>query len=234
MKIAGVRIEPEEIESKLRDDDAVIEAAVIARERALHAYVVLCEGARVDDVRDRLVASVPRWLVPLFFVARVLPRTASGKVDYAQLAAEHGEEAGTHGAMSVEANEIERTIASALASALGRDAMGVDDDFVVAGGDSLALLAACAAADARGVILSPETIAKARTARRVAASRDVCGVSTDELTRDVAAVHVVCAPAAHASVRSVFVTGATGTLGAHLIPLARPSRRFRHVSRSRA
>ncbi len=209
VKIAGVRIEPEEIEAKLRADEDVIEAAVVAN-RALDAFVVLRAPAQIEAVRVRLASRVPRWFVPSrFVVVDALPRTPSGKVDHAALVATPivaGDDAS--GALGV--------IAEALASALGRDRFGADEDFVAAGADSLALLAACAAADAHGVILSPETIAAQRTARRIAACRELAGASTVDLARDVASIARDVTPLARPA-RSVFVTGATGTLGVHLV-----------------
>jgi len=214
VKIAGVRVEPEEIEARLRDDADVIDAAVAAVGRALHAFVVLREPGAIDAldrVRARLASSVPKWIVPARFTAvRALPRTASGKVSYAEL------ESRVEASREDDASDLEARVASAFASALERASFGVDEDFVACGADSLALLAACAAADARGVILSPETIANERTARRVAACRDVRGASTEHLARDVARL-ARDVPREPRAARAVFVTGATGTLGPRLV-----------------
>lgn len=213
VKIAGVRIEPEEIESHLRADASVLDVAVAIVRRALVAFVVLQEGANLEDVRAGLAARVPRWLVPARFIeTSALPRTASNKVDYAALSNDIDRvERASH-----TPDEIERAIADAFASALARSTFDRDEDFVAAGADSLALLAACAAADARGVILSPETIALGRTARRVAASDDLSGRTATSLARDVDEVaRDVVNPGKPA--RAVFVTGATGTLGARLV-----------------
>lgn len=211
VKIAGVRIEPEEIEARLREDAEVIEAAVVARTRSLDAFVVVRAGVSMSDVRDRLVAAVPRWMVPARFVQmRALARNASGKIDYASLAAP------VDGERSELCTDAERAVCGALASALRRETFGVDEDFVAAGADSFALLEACATADAHGVILSPEVISTARTPRRIAASGALRGKETAELARDVASIarSVVAQPSA---ARAVFLTGATGTLGTRLV-----------------
>jgi amino acid adenylation domain-containing protein/thioester reductase-like protein len=208
VKIGGVRVELEEIEARLREDVRVIDVAVTCKP-FLAAFVVT--RGDTDAIRETLAAKVPKWLVPPSFVAiDALPRTPTGKVDYAALVtrATPSEEAG---------DETTAEIGAALGRALGRGPLGPDEDFVRAGGDSLAALAACAAADERGVILSPETIASERTARRIAASRAVRGMTTEELDADVASLARASWTVREGLPRAVFVTGATGTLGPSLV-----------------
>lgn len=208
VKIGGVRIEPEEIESRLREDDRVIDVAVVPKPK-LTAFVVT--RGDLDLVREVLAAKVPKWLVPASFVrVDALARTPTGKVDYAALVtrASPAERA---------ADETTAEICEALGRALGRDALGPDEDFVRAGGDSLASLAACAAADERGLLLSPETIVSERTARRIAASREVRGMTVDDLDADVAGLARPAWEGRGRPPRAVFVTGATGTLGPALV-----------------
>ena len=209
-KVGGVRIEPEEIEARLREDDRVVDVAVVTKPK-LAAFVVTRGDVDVHAIRDALAAKVPKWLVPASFVAvDALPRTPAGKIDYAALV--------TH-ASPVEgaADETTAEICEALGRALGRGPLGPDEDFALAGGDSLASLAACAAADERGLLLSPETIASERTARRIAASHEVRGMSVTEIDADVAPLVRPAWRAREGSPRSVFVTGATGTLGPALV-----------------
>ncbi|HEX4514372.1 MAG TPA: AMP-binding protein, partial [Polyangiaceae bacterium] len=203
VKVGGVRVEPEEIEARLREDDRVIDVAVAGK--PLRAFVVA--RGELDAIRATLAERVPKWLVPASFVGMdALPRTATGKVDYGALV--------TREAHAGEAeDETTAEICVALGRALGRAPLGPDEDFVRAGGDSLAALSASAAADERGLLLSPETIASERTARRIAASRDVRGMTTEELDADVAPVAQAPWRARDGAPRAVFVTGATGTLG---------------------
>jgi amino acid adenylation domain-containing protein/thioester reductase-like protein len=208
VKVGGVRVEPEEIESRLREDARVLDVAIIARP-SLCAFVVA--RGELEPIQAELAVKVPKWLVPPRFVAvESLPRTATGKIDYAALHAQ-GQPAGEIG------DDTAAEICAALGNALGRGPLGPDEDFVRAGGDSLAALAACAAADARGVLLSPETITSARTPRKIAASPDVRGMTTGELDADVGAIARPAWPLRKGTVRSVFVTGATGTLGPALV-----------------
>jgi benzoate-CoA ligase len=91
MKVSGLFVSPAEVEAALASHDAVLEAAVVAREddnRLIKpkAFVVLKDGASPCDelklalqqhIKDRLAPyKYPRWIE---FIAE-LPKTATGKI----------------------------------------------------------------------------------------------------------------------------------------------------------
>jgi amino acid adenylation domain-containing protein len=139
IKVRGVRIEPGEIEAALAAHPAVEQAAVTVREdrpgdRRLAAYVVLCQEA--PDLRDHLrrllpEAMMPAWIVPV----ESFRRTASGKVDRRALPAPAGEEPET--GYVPPATPVEEELARIWAEVLGRERVGVHDDFFALGGHSL-------------------------------------------------------------------------------------------------
>jgi amino acid adenylation domain-containing protein/thioester reductase-like protein len=213
VKIAGVRIEPEEIEARLRDDPDVVDVAVVPVGRSLVAFVVSRHG-HCDVIRERLAQRVPAWLVPSRFIAlSELPRLSSSKVDHAALAATV---AGDGASREIAVDETLRALCDAMTLAIGRP-VAVDDDFIALGADSLALLEASAEADARGIVVSPETIATERTPTRIAASREIIGASVASLEADVSRVAQRPIETTARAGRAVFVTGATGTLGPRLV-----------------
>lgn len=85
LKIRGFRVEPGEVEARLREHPAVHEALVTARGHThLTAYVT--GAVDPDDLRAYLAARLPDHLVPAFFVpVDRFPRSPNGKVDLAAL-----------------------------------------------------------------------------------------------------------------------------------------------------
>jgi amino acid adenylation domain-containing protein len=146
VKIRGFRVEPEEVRAALGLHPAVAEAAVVAREagpgdRRLVAYVVPRSGGERPAgaalgafLREKL----PPYMVPAgFVILESLPRTPGGKVDLAAVPAPPATaEAEDAGFVPPETAE-EATLAAIWSEILGRDRIGIHDDFFALGGHSL-------------------------------------------------------------------------------------------------
>ncbi|MFF7167900.1 amino acid adenylation domain-containing protein, partial [Streptomyces sp. NPDC008086] len=138
IKVRGFRIEPGEIEAALAGLDDVAQAAVVARDHRLVAYVVPSQPSRtVDtpDLRDRLAAVLPAHLVPaVIVVMEALPQLPNGKFDRSALPAPDFTE---RVAGRAPRNATEEALCSLLAEVLDLPTIGIDDDFFALGGHSL-------------------------------------------------------------------------------------------------
>ncbi|MEV6875260.1 non-ribosomal peptide synthase/polyketide synthase [Amycolatopsis sp. NPDC051128] len=135
VKIRGFRVEPGEIEAVLRAHPAVRDAAVLAIDQRLVAYVV-AGPADMAGVREHVAATLPGHLVPSAFVPLdALPLTANGKLDRRALPAPAAPEAGAE--YAAPETETEEVLAAIWAEALGIDRVGVEDNFFALGGDSV-------------------------------------------------------------------------------------------------
>jgi nonribosomal peptide synthetase DhbF len=142
VKLNGLRIELEEIESALVAHPAVAEAAVAVRtdrpgNHRLVGYLVPASGQRPnpDEVRAHLLADLPPYMVPQAFVTLdALPLTGVGKVDRAALPAPEAEVAAAFVAPRTPAEE---RVADIFAVVLGVEPVGADDNFFDIGGNSL-------------------------------------------------------------------------------------------------
>ncbi len=142
VKIDGYRVEPGEIERHLLAHEGVAGAVVAARQgddqrTCLAAYFVSPSPLGAAPLRSFLADRLPAYLIPAYFVQLPrIPLTVNGKVDYAQLPdpAQHaGEDAG----YAAPANGTEEKLAAIWAQVLGRERVGVLDNFFTLGGNSL-------------------------------------------------------------------------------------------------
>jgi len=141
VKIRGFRIEPGEIESVLLRHPQVTQAAVIAREdvpgeKRLVAYVVASADPQPLELRAHMAQSLPDYMVPSAFVhLPFLPLTQSGKLDRRTLPAPGQQQAAAPYAEPRTATE--RQLAALWAETLHLERVGIHDNFFELGGHSL-------------------------------------------------------------------------------------------------
>ena len=146
IKINGVRIELGEIEAALAGHPEIREAAVLASGTRLTAYVTAENGVTPSPagLRAFLASKLPAVMLPAgYLVLPDLPRNGNGKVDRAALATQrHPEPPAAPGDGADHLTALQRSIAEIWAEVLDRPvaAIGIDQNFFDAGGQSLLLL----------------------------------------------------------------------------------------------
>ncbi|WP_373695075.1 amino acid adenylation domain-containing protein [Actinomycetospora aeridis] len=159
VKIRGYRVEIGEVEGRLAELPGVRAAAAVVRTDTgrpqLVGYVVPAgEPVTSDAVRRDLAAHVPEHMVPsTVLVLDALPTTTSGKLDRRALPAPPTTRTGR-----APETDRERAVCEVLAGLLGLDRVGVDDDFVGLGGDSITAISACSRLRAHGLELRPREL----------------------------------------------------------------------------
>jgi len=146
IKIRGYRIEAGEIEMVLREQPAIHEAVVIAREdtpgdRRLVAYVVLhpqCAGVlETGALRDVLRERLPDYMTPTAFVVLdAIPLNPNGKVDRQQLPVPEYTRLESGREFVAPRNDAEELVAAVWRETLGIEAVSIDDNFFDLGGES--------------------------------------------------------------------------------------------------
>ena len=144
VKIRGFRIELGEIEARLGEHEAVGQVAVMVHgedvDARLVAYVVFGEGSRFDlrEMRRFLRRSLPDYMVPsLLIELDELPLTPSGKLDRKALPDPKTALPSEEEVNVAPRTPTEEVLAGIWAEVLGRERVGVDDDFFALGGHSL-------------------------------------------------------------------------------------------------
>ncbi|ALG09870.1 non-ribosomal peptide synthetase [Kibdelosporangium phytohabitans] len=232
VKIRGFRIEPGEIRAVLTSHPSVADAAVVVRgdggTRVLAAYVATT-APDTQDLLEFLRARLPDHMVPATVtVLDRLPLTASGKLDHGALAAAPAAARGPTGTVA-------GTVAGIWASVLPSGHAEPDADFFAGGGNSLlAVQLVAQVQEELGLddehnyllitsLLNEPTIraftSTVENVRRTGAVADV--VATDrwrpDIVWDVPQVTHAGPEPGWRTPRHVFLTGATGFLGAYLL-----------------
>jgi amino acid adenylation domain-containing protein len=173
VKIRGYRVEPTEVEFALGLHTDLQEAAVVAipshGDFLLAAAVVGRPGVDTQNLAEKcksfLQQRLPSYMVPArIAVLEVLPRTSSGKLDRAVLAASVSSASGQPASQS----GTESTLAQVWRDVLQIDNAGLDDNFFDLGGDSIRSVQIVAEAQKAGLEFTLKDLFQNQTIRSLA------------------------------------------------------------------
>ena len=141
VKLRGYRIEPGEVEARLREYSGIVEAAVVAQgeseadKRLVAYYTGLDIGAKA--LRDHLSLNLPEYMVPVAYVhLESLPLLSNGKLNRRALPAP-GSLAFTQRAYEPAVGQTESELARIWGELLKLERVGRRDNFFELGGHSL-------------------------------------------------------------------------------------------------
>ncbi len=144
VKIRGFRVELGEVEAALRALDEVQDCCVLMSNEKSTAprlcAVYVCEKILLTaDLRRRLLAYLPDYMIPAIFIRRdELPLTTNGKVDRHLLIQNSVQNRiGLTTEYKPPANKLEDWLVQLWAQVLGLSILGIMDDFFELGGNSL-------------------------------------------------------------------------------------------------
>ncbi|MGW4531412.1 non-ribosomal peptide synthase/polyketide synthase [Nocardia sp. NPDC004340] len=202
VKMRGLRIELGEVETALRRDAAVAQAAVLMHTRAdgeqnLVGYVVAADGHEIDSatVLSTVRTHVPEYMVPSLLVPMDrLPLNVNGKVDRRALPEPDFADAVT--AYRAPETAAEEAVAAIFADLLDLEVVGADDDFFTIGGNSLIATRAIARIrETLGVTVDVRDFFERPTVSALAALGDNAGPARPPLTAGPRPDHIPLSPA---------------------------------------
>ncbi|MCP4151406.1 MAG: amino acid adenylation domain-containing protein, partial [bacterium] len=150
VKIRGYRIELGEIDNRLLRTTYIKEAVTVVYKekngaKNLAAYIVPASEApqslhpgeeKLEDrVREHLKNNLPEYMVPAYIIQmEKLPLTGNGKIDRKKLPEPHSTQDHQQAAPR---NEKEEILVELWKKLLGRETIGINDNFFMNGGDSI-------------------------------------------------------------------------------------------------
>jgi amino acid adenylation domain-containing protein/thioester reductase-like protein len=240
VKIRGFRIELGEIETALRRHIAIREAVATVwsteqhpDDKRLAAYFVTNQNPTPssEDLRRFLKVQLPDHMIPSVFTRlEMIPLTPNGKVDRRTLPPPCPIQPELADLYVAPRNPAEQLLANIWAELLGVDRVGSDDNFFELGGHSLlATQVVFRVKEAFHVELPIRTffenVTIARLADTIALIRrgDPTATTTKTINSNIEAIldpaiySKATADAQVSEPRAIFLTGATGFLGAYLL-----------------
>jgi|GEM_PF-3029056 len=185
VKVRGFRVEPDGIAERLRAHPAVTDAAVVAVadgwQTSLRGFVVLREQVPESVLKQHLRQALPEHEVPGRILAlEALPLTPNGKLDRAWLAGPEATRVRT--ASHVEPRTpAEQILAQIWREVLGKDRIGVHDNFFALGGNSMHFVEVLAKSRAAGLDFTFAQLFRAQSiavlAESIAAGADAATVT---------------------------------------------------------
>jgi amino acid adenylation domain-containing protein len=144
VKVRGFRVELSEIESVLAACSGVAEAVVAKSEQEeaqrLVAYVVKKSDAKmgVEALREYLRQRLPQYMIPsAFFFLKQMPLNTNGKIDRYALSQNRLERPAMENAYVSPEDGIQTELVEIWQEVLGVQHIGIHDDFLEIGGESL-------------------------------------------------------------------------------------------------
>lgn len=150
VKVRGQGVDLGEIENALLFSENIKEVAVLQKEdplgnKVLVAYYVFSPGKKVsmEEIMNALVRRLPEYMVPGYFVnPESLPKTDSGKTDYHSLPNPDWDNVSDDREIIHAKNPIEEQLISIFERQLETFPIGITDDLLKTGHDSLKMFVA--------------------------------------------------------------------------------------------
>lgn len=185
VKIRGFRIELGEIEVCLNEHPDIKEAAVLAREdlpgdKRLVAYLVANGADAIDTegLRAYLGDKLPDYMVPgAFAFLDAMPLSSNGKLDRKVLPAPD-RQAQRQTVYLAPRNQTEAILAAIWADVLGLETVGIEDNFLALGGDSIRSLQVINLAKEQGIDISLEQLYRHGNVHALAAQQEASPTSS--------------------------------------------------------
>ncbi|MEA5617989.1 phosphopantetheine-binding protein [Cronbergia sp. UHCC 0137] len=172
VKIRGYRVEPTEVEDELLLIDGITQAVVVAvpdstGEQHLAAYIVPRKTAtpEIKMIRAFLAEKLPSYMIPFKFIfLDHLPANLNGKIDRSKLPPINWHRRELDHPFVAPTTSLEAEILTIWKSVLPVEQIGINDNFIELGGNSIqAMQIVARVLNTLGINLSPSILLESST-----------------------------------------------------------------------
>lgn len=222
VKIRGFRVELGEIESKLRAHSCVDKCIVLPKnvdnkDSFLVAYLICNRPTTDNELKSYISKLVPTYMIPTYFVFMdSFPLTNNGKIDRKNML--NMDITLTKSISYVEPrNDFESTFAKVLEDTLGIKNVGIDDNILELGADSLTLMKVTVELLQKNYTVNIQDIYELKTIRLISDKLDYRNKINKILSDKIYYNFDEKFTNIKFNFNNVLLTGSTGYLGIHLL-----------------
>ena len=225
VKIRGFRVEIGEIETKLLRHPNINKCVVLPKKNGdldsyLVAYVVMDKKLPVGDLKEYISKLVPTYMVPNYFVfLDKFPLTSNGKVDRKKLL-KMEVKVEKKKKYAPPRNNFEKAFQEVAEKVIGVDEIGIDENILDLGADSLTLMKITIELLERNYIVNIQDIYELKTIREISDNfssdkkkENISKISNDNVyykfNEDFSEQKIIS--------KNILLTGSTGYLGIHIL-----------------
>ena len=231
VKINGQRVELEEIDKLIQENDEIKSCAtVLNSDKKLVCFYVSKGGNKVEaeKLKESLLTKLPTYMVPNFYIClNEMPMTLNNKIDRKALIKmdiKKFMENEVEKAKVMPNTQIESLIYDAWKKVLKKDNFGIDDSFFELGTDSLDAINIQIELMSKNVHIEYSDLSKYQTIRKLAKKIEIneskIEYKIENFDKDYSNIlqknKEVYLPSKY-NVKNVILSGATGFLGAHIL-----------------
>lgn len=232
VKIRGLRIELGEIESAICSVDGISQAVVIVRKdksgrQLICAFYTENSKVEIADIKKVVLNRLPQYMLPhIFHRIDKMSLTPSGKINRKALPEVDLENISNETEYVKPRTELQKEIAGLMEQVLNRSPVGLYDDFFDCGGDSLKAIEFVSKAHTDGIYFNMQAVFDHSTVQALCEyiekgdkatvsynDNDFCDIHQIISNNVISSTYAICKN----ELGNVFLTGATGYLGIHIL-----------------
>ncbi len=231
VKIRGLRIELEEIESAICGIDGISQAVVVVRKNSEGRQLICAfyTGTELDakDIRNHIGKKLPKYMLPHICThLDEMPMTTSGKINRKALPEVDLENIANDTEYVMPETQMQKELCKLIEVVLGTTPVGITDDFFDLGGDSLKAIEFVSKAHNEGVYFNLQNVFDYPTVKelceciengdkQVISFADVDFIEVNKVLEKNKVEHITTPQ--KCDVGNILLAGATGYLGIHIL-----------------